>query len=137
MSCNKNTKTMDYEDANENERNLDLSGLVNFGSNYIQPSEQPRELDICFKSIQINSNRANVGDIKMSSQLRLQCPSRQTKKPLNSSAVSKMIIRKPIELKVDEGERVSVKEFIPTLVNGKTTGTGFFTLPEVWSTFMS
>ena len=121
LSCNRNEKSLLFEDSLENDRSLDLSGLVIFGSD----EKSTPEFSICFKNIQINSQRMTVKDIKMSSQIRLGCASRRKsiesltgKKPEKG----KMIIRKPVEITVEEGKKVSVKEFIPTLLNGKPAG---------------
>ena len=94
LSCNRNEKNLLFEDTRENDRSLDLSGLVIFGSD----GTNGPETNICFKNIQINSARMTVRDIKMSSQLRLGCQSkRQNLAKLASGKKSlekgKMIVR--------------------------------------------
>lgn len=113
-----------FLDTNENERNLEISGLVNFGSdpNFQTAPTTTESIDVCFKNIQINSGRITVGDIKMSSKVRLGCPSKHIIPTLAGSTPKKMIVRKPVELTVDEGNRISIKDFIPTVVDSKTMG---------------
>ena len=113
MTCNKNERTLIFKDENENERSLEISGLVNFGSDakFQAAPTTADSTDVCFKSIQINGARITVGDIKMSSKVRLGCPSKKIIPTVAGKTT--MIVRKPVELAVDEGKRISVKDFIP------------------------
>jgi hypothetical protein len=59
----------------------------------------------------------------MSTKLRLGCTAKRLSSPSPSS--KPMIVRKPIELTVDEGSKVSLKNFIPTVINKDVKGIDF------------
>ena len=106
-----------------NDRNMELSGLANFGNSLkIGRFSSPIPTEICFQAITIDDTPMKVGDIMLSSKLQLSCPSAinifDTPVPSPTSP-HPASVRKPIRMVIDEGQRKNFKDLIPVLFHGE------------------
>ena len=123
FQCNGHSKAIS---KSKRQVNYDLSGLANFGSSMTAGvSGGPIPPEICFRHIEINDARKTVGDIVLSSKLTLGCPTARnifsptpSSEPMTTSSAVPLV-RKTIELTVDEGQSKNFKELVPVLYEGE------------------